>query len=85
MANHPTRSALSRIEGFTADADGRLWTADGAWGLERNDDSSVTLLDRDGAPSNHTLSASDAAFIIGRAGLGEDLMRRWDHYASANA
>jgi hypothetical protein len=73
------------VDGFTVDpADGRAWTADGTWGLVREETGELTLLDSDGMPSNHTLPDDDAAHIIRKAGVGnENLMRRWDYYATA--
>ena len=76
------------ITGFTIDAaDGRYWNADETLGLVQNDDGTWTLLDVDGYPSNHTLQADEAEYILRRcADAGADAseaMRRWDAYASS--
>lgn len=76
---------MIQIKGFTLDIDGRTWNDDGSLGLFQNEDGSLTLLDKDGWPTNHALSAAHAAHILGRAtASGDDpaaTMRRWDYYA----
>jgi hypothetical protein len=74
-----------QINGFTSNDGDRVWTADAAWGLVRNEDGSLTLLDVDGMPSNHTLTDDHAAHVVWTAGIGEGLMSRWDAFASAQS
>lgn len=68
--------------GFTVDpADGRAWTANGQWGLVREDDGTLSLLDSEGYPATGKLSDDDAAYVL-RRGAGDDLAARWEHYAN---
>lgn len=54
-----------------------------SWGLVRNEDGTLTLLNSEGGPSNHSLSDDRAAHIIRSTGIdSEDLMIRWDSFAS---
>jgi hypothetical protein len=80
------------VPGFTVrDFDGsdvRFWTADDQWGLvfdgeDEDGNALLVLLDSDGMPSNHKLTEDHARHITASAGLGADLMSRWDYYASA--
>lgn len=80
--------ALINIDGFeSTDPDGRVWNADATLGLIRNDDDTLTLLNCDGGPSNHTLTDDHAAHILRRSAQDSEdadaTMRRWDYYASA--
>ncbi len=83
----------THVPGFEMDPTARdavWWSEYRTWGLtvdcySDGDEVMLRLLDADGSPSNHALSASDARHIVAKAGLGADLMRRWDHYASTKA
>lgn len=76
------------IPGFALDInDGRAWNSDFTLGLALNDDGTLSLLDSDAYPANHTLAPDHAEHILRVAAVcGDDAdgtMRRWDCYASA--
>lgn len=79
-------TTIAPIAGFALDQDGRYWNADATLGLNVNTDQTITLLDADGCPSNHDLTADHATHILARArrdGCNEGAtMRLWDAYAS---
>lgn len=85
-----TKAKAINIPGFSdIDGDGRVWTLNYRWGLVRNDDGTLSLLDGDGIPAGETLDDDHAAHIIGvvRAARKLDepqtLELRWNYYASA--
>lgn len=65
--------------GFPSEIHGRLWTADGLWGLAYEEEShGWRLYNADGAASERTLPTHAVRQVIAEAGLGNELMRRWD-------
>lgn len=65
--------------GFPSQIHGRQWTADGLWGLAYEEENQGwRLYNADGAASERTLPTAAVRRIIAEAGIGNDLMRRWD-------
>jgi hypothetical protein len=78
-----------RITGFNTEDNGRFWNADGTLGVTVNEDDTVTLLDAEGYPANHTLPIEHAEHVLGcsrRDGDdAETTIRRWEYFASGAA
>lgn len=61
-----------------ADEATRAWIQDGTQAISLNEDGTLSLLDSDGYPSNHTLSIHHAEHLASTGNL-----ENWDYFASA--